>query len=394
MGKSISLEIDGQRVDQWTAATVTRDLKDFCGSFDFTFRDRRRSGQALPYASFGPLLKLKPGPAVVIRIGRLPILKGYIETVEPEIEDGRASVRIAGRDVTGDLIDCAAMLDAAEFRDVSFEEAAARIVRPYGIGVRTEVDTGDPFPRYAIDLAETAFSAIEKGARARQLLVVSDGVGGIVVTRTGKTRAPAPIRQPGNVLAARGVFTHAARHSQTVVRGQAEGAASKRGAARLDTTAEPIDAGSRSSGDGSATERERRGVTATGRATDDEISRYRPIVHLARSKADAKAAQTEADWRSRTARAAAEEFTVTVRGHTVDGAVWTVNQLADCAIAYVDIDRELLISRVAYSEDEQRGATTEITLCSPEAFDAEPVGNRRKNRKAKTGALDGTAEAL
>ncbi len=396
MAKSITLDIDGVRHDQWLSGNVDRDLKDFSGAFSFSFRDPPRSEAALPFATTGPLLKLKPGPSVTIRIGKRVVLKGFIEAVEPDIGDGQASVTISGRDVTGDMIDCAAMADAAEFADVKLEDAAKKIAEPYGITVRSEIDTGDVFSRYSVDLAETAFSAIEKGARARQALILSDGVGGIVITRTGKTKAPAALTQPGNVLRAKGTFTHAGRHSETIVRGQAEGAATKRGAAKLDSTAEPLETGARTDGDGSATTKERKGIVTTGRAKDDEITRHRPIVHLARSKADQKSAQDEADWKSRTARGASEEFTLTVRGHEVDGKLWTVNQLVDVSAAYLDVDRELLISRVSYIED-YAGIATDITVCSPEAFDAEPVGNRRRNRKSKKsakGALDGKAQSL
>lgn len=400
MAKSIVLEIDGRPNDQWLSGSVDRDLKDFAGSFSFTFRDAARSGEALVLATTGPMARLKPGPAVTIRIGRRIVLKGSIEKVEPDLGDLQASVTISGRDVTGDLIDGAAMTDAGEFKDVKLEDAAARIAQPYGISVRSEIDTGEVFPRYSIDLAETAFSAIEKGARSRHALILSDGIGGIVITRTGKTWAPAALVQPGNVLRARGLISHEERFSETIVRGQAEGAATRRGPARLDSTAEPLAADSRPDGDGSASEKERKGIIATGRASDDEIRRYRPIVHLARSKADQTSAQDEADFRMRSARATSEEFSLTVKGHEVAGVLWTVNQLVDVSVAFLDVDRELLISRVSYVED-YSGIATEITVCSPEAFDKEPVAGRRTNRKARTSQkaqpsapLDGTASAL
>jgi len=44
MAKGIKLLIDGTPYDQWVSGEVTRDLKDFSGSFSFTFRDRGRSG--------------------------------------------------------------------------------------------------------------------------------------------------------------------------------------------------------------------------------------------------------------------------------------------------------------------------------------------------------------
>ncbi|MCY1667846.1 hypothetical protein [Rhizobium sp. SL86] len=194
--------------------------------------------------------------------------------------------------MANDLIDCAAMADQAEYANVKLEDAVARIAKPYGLTVRSEIDTGEPFARYSIDLAETAFSAIEKGARSRRALVLSDGIGGIVITQTGKTRAPAALTLPGNVLRSRGTFDYSGRHSDTTVRGQSEGAAASpvvrpastrrqsRSAPRIDRTVTAA-----------PTTRERRGIAATGRAVDDEITPHCPVVHLARSQADGTSTQ-------------------------------------------------------------------------------------------------------
>ncbi|MBD8554923.1 Mu P family protein [Rhizobium sp. CFBP 8762] len=407
--KGITLRIDGVPFDQWESGEVSRDMKDFSGSFSFTFRDGVRSAQTFDYASLGAPFKLRPGHAVDILIDGALVLKGFIEKVSPSIDDGRAEVTVSGRDVTGDLIDSAALTDGpAEFKNVKLEEAVKRVAAPFKIGVRNEIDTGEPFTRYSLDLSETAFSAIEKGARSRHALILSDGVGNIVITRTGKTRAPTPLRLPGNILSSSATFSHENRHSETIVRGQGEKAGKERtGPSALDATAEPLMPTDRKAGDGSATAAERKGTAATGRVKDDKITRHRPIVHLARTKADATGAQDEADWRQRTARADGEEVSVTVKGFGQDGSsgtggrVWRVNELVYVSDAFLDIERDLLVSAVTFSEDES-GRHTQLTLTSPEAFDKEPDGKRRTNAKAKgkaktkkqSGPLDGTAERL
>ncbi|MGN6777566.1 phage baseplate assembly protein [Rhizobium sp.] len=395
----IVLRVNGRNYDQWTSAEVTRDLKDFSGSFNFTLRDPKRSLQTFAFASKGSIFKLRPGPRADVLINGKVVLSGYIEDVNPRIDDRQAEVTISGRDKTGDLIDSAALTDGpSEFKNVRLEEAIKRIAKPFGLTVRNEIDTGEPFGRYSLDLAETAFSAIEKGSRERHALVLSDGVGGIVITRTGAKRAPADLTLPGNVSSSDGRFSHQNRHSKTYVRGQGEKAGKSRsGTVALDTTAAPLAPGDRSKGDGSATAMERKGTTATGIAVDDEITRYRPIVHMARTKADQESAQGEADWRMRTARASSEELTYKVRGFDVNGDLWQVNELTYVSDAFQDIERDMLITRVTCRSDEE-GNFTELAIMSPEAFDNKPVGKRRKNAKRKkngtTGSLDSTAKAL
>ncbi|NLS00176.1 Mu P family protein [Rhizobium sp. P38BS-XIX] len=396
----IVLVIAGTHYDQWTSAEVVRDLKDFSGSFRFALYDPLRSGNTFAYASTGPLISLEPGPAVEILVDGELVLKGHIEDVSVDIDEGHASVEITGRDKTGDLVDSAALTDGpAEFNNVKLEEAIKRIAQPFGLTVRSEVDTGEPFSRYSLDLAETAFSASEKGARSRHALVLSDGVGGIVITRTGAKRAPDDLTLPGNVQSSSRRYSHRGRHSKTHVRGQGERAGQKkRGAANLDVSAEPLSPDDRKPGDGSATEQERKGTVASGVSVDEEITRHRPIVHLARSKADGQACQDEADWRMRNSRTEGEQLTYKVQGFSANGQLWRVNEIAAVDDAYQNISRDMLISRVANRHDE-RGAITELSIVSPESFDKKAVGNRRKNGKGKKskhkgGPLDGSAQAI
>lgn len=393
--------INGVPYLQFTSGEVSRDMKDLSGTFSFTFRDPARSLATFPYASPPPLFRLRPGMTAEIYVDGQLYLVGYVFEVEPNIDDSNAEVVVSGKDKAGDLVDSAAAPDGpGEFKNIKLEDAAKRIADPFGLTVRTEIDTGRPFPRYALDISETGLSAIEKGARQRHALVLSDGVGGIVVTRAGKTRAPAALTLPGNVLGSRATFTHEGRHSETIVRGQQEKAEQRRDsrAAALTPAGAPAAIEDRQPGDGSATERERRGTASIGRAKDSEISRHRSIVHLARSQADEVSAQDEADWRMRTSRAESEEANYRVKGFGVGGRLWRPNELTYVSDAFQGIERDMLVSKVTFTEEEGDRRETELTVASPEAFDKGPTGSKRTNLKGRSkgpkGPLDGTAEAL
>jgi len=392
----IAIILDGVEFREWTSAELSRDIKDLSGNFSITLRDDTRSIAALPFGTAAAGYRTRPGAKAEIYIDGQLYLSGYVDDAEPDIDDEHAEVTISGRDKTGDLVDSSALVDgASEYKNIKLEDAASRIAQPFGLTVRSEIDTGEPFKRYSLDLAETAHSAIEKGARSRHALILSDGVGGILLTRTGKTRAPSDITLPGNARRSRGKFSYKDRHSETIVRGQGEFAGKDRTAEALispgDTPKPPDE---RDGGDGSATDLERKGTAATGRAKDDEIARYRPIVHLARSKAAETSAQDEADWRMRTARGMSEQVTYLVKGHSVDGRIWRVNEITNVSDDFQGVYRDMLISTVTFRET---GDTreTDITVTSPEAFDKEPVGNRRTNKtSSKSKGLDSTAQAL
>lgn len=394
MSRSIVLKVDGKLYDHWTSASVTRDLNDFAGSFQFELRDDQRSLATFDFASVadGPF-GFRPGLKAECLVDGQTVLSGFIENVHPQIDERSCSVSISGKDKAGDLADCtAAPKGPAEYKNVKLEDACKRIAEPFGVKVRSEIDTGEPFPRYGLDLSETGLSAIEKGARQRHALVMSDGTGGVVLTRTGAQKAPGDLTLPGNVKSSSGSFSHKGRYSKTTVRGQAEAAATARDgrAAPLSAGGSPSAPENRQASDGSATERERRGVTAEGEAEDDEITRYRPIVHLARSKAAEADCKDEADWRMRTARGNSEEVSYSVHGYGVAGKLWTVNQMVAVSDAFQMVERDMLISKVTYAESDA-GKITDITVTSPEAFDKGPVKGRRTNRKKASKAARKTA---
>jgi len=382
--RSFRLEVeDGGVFNEWTLAEVTRDLKDFSGAFNFSLRDYSRSVATFNYASPAPVYKLRPGPEVKVFVDDKLELVGFIEKVTPNITADFAEVTISGRDKTGDLIDSAAAPDGpGELVDIKLEDAVKKVAEPFGLKVTNEIDTGNQFTRYPLGISETGLSAIEKGARQRHALVTSDGIGGIKITRTGADAAPADLVLPGNMLGSSATFSDEGRHSEVIVRGQAEKARDGRKGRNAsqkpsDTPKLPAD---RKQTDGSATERERKGATITGRARDPEIKRHRPIVHMAKSQPDDQSADDEADWRMRTARSEAEELTTSVWGYSVKGKPWQVNQMPMVKDSFTGIFRKMVIGRTAKRYDDG-GRTTDLTLNSPEAFDNEPVGNRRTNLK-------------
>lgn len=120
MAKSIKLFLDGVAYDQWTSGEVTRDLKDFSGSFSFTFRDGTASTATLPSTVGKNLPRLRNQMQAKIMIGRRTVLVGHVEQIAYDAGDGNAEVTISGRDKTGDLIDSSALAEGpAELKGVS-----------------------------------------------------------------------------------------------------------------------------------------------------------------------------------------------------------------------------------------------------------------------------------
>lgn len=410
--RRVALQIDGVVLDYFTDVGITRDLAEISASFELSMRDPARSLQAWPYATpdYPFLPPINWGGEAILSIDNESVLIGWVDDVNPVAGDN-PSLSIAGRDKTGDLADCTANpTGPSEYKNLDLLEIAKRLCKPFGISVSADVDVGEPFKRFTIDKSETVLSALEKGARQRAVLIVSDGIGGLLLTRSGQTRAPGNLILPGNIISSSGKYSMRERYSDYYVKGQAERAGGKRQAEpALDVTAQPLGdngmaraAPRRSKPDAGF---EKAGVTIQGHARDEEITRYRPLVSQAKTQCTAVSAQTQAEWMARVAEGKGTQFSALVKDWRIEGGLWRPNELALVDDAYQDVNRDLLISGVEYRYGEG-GEETGLRLVGPEAFDLIPMADRKKNKKRKgggkgkgkgkksSGPLDGTAQGL
>lgn len=402
--RRVALIVEGRRYDAWTQVTIIRDLGEIAGSFDLDLDDLGRSSSALPAGLHGGGLPFAKFQAVTLQLDGETVLVGWIDTVAPSIGGGTLGVRVGGRDRTGQLVDCAAApFGPVEYRSIKLEALAAKLCEPFGVTVRAEVDTGDPIAKVSIDSGETVMSCLEKYARKRAVLLVSDGVGGLILTRSGKGRAPGDIRCPGNVVSSQGQFDGREQFSPVVVKGQAEHGAGKRAMkAPLDAEAVPLDAAPAPAADGDApTGVESRATSIMGIAWDDTVPLWRPAVKTPRAKGSLKDADTEAKWWVSTARGKAESCGYTLADWRENGVLWRPNEMTMVADAYQLLEKDLLVAGVNYTYGAD-GTRAELRVCGREAYDRLPEGDDEGGGSGKSGKgktrkstdLDGTAEAL
>lgn len=392
----VTLEVADLVFGPWTNVEVVRDLTEISGSFSLTYYDEVRADRAIRAglrrwrAQAPALVQLVPGQKARVKIDGELVLVGWIDDVELEDAPDRLGAIVRGRDVTGDLVDCAATVDGpAEFKKITLLELCRRICAPFGIPVKSDIGDGRTFEKFSIDVAETAMSAMEKATRQAAVLLTSDGIGNLVLTKSGTGRAPEPLRRGHNVHEARTQFSHRQRFSVYIYKSQQSGSG---GTPALDHTA-PVMQGQLNPAPpapGAAAAQ----VVRTGRATDPEVTRYRPRVRLVRTESAGASAQEQADWLMRVARGQSEGLTYTVpdwRGGAGSivrnpsdrrggGRLWRPNELVAVVDPYAGIDRDMLIAGITWRYDE-RGTRTEIRVVGPEAFDRIQEDARRQRRQ-------------
>jgi prophage tail gpP-like protein len=369
----VVLKVNGQAFSAWTGMTITRDLGDITGKFSLQYYDAGRAVAAMPGVPHAapvpsPILRRQ---ACTVALDSETVITGWIDGMEGEWTDTSLQTSVTGRDKTGDLADCAAApTGPAEWRGVTLLQVAQQICAPFGIAVRAETDMGAPFARLALNPHETALSLLEKAARQRAVLVVSDGIGGLLLTTGGRTRAPADIRVGANAQRVKFHFDDARRFSDYYVKGQTERAAGARAGKGPPLGHDAVPVPTFSPLPASAKAVEAGGIQMTGHAVDKEVTRWRPSVVMTRTQSGASTCQQQAEWKARVARGLSTGLTYTVldwragAGH----ALWKPNTVARVFDPWAGIDDDMLIRGVCYRITD-KGILTDLSIVGVTAFD-------------------------
>jgi prophage tail gpP-like protein len=392
----VTLKVGGYAFTNFTKVSIERDLKNISGRFELNVMDQARLAMALPIqiGDRPPLpVVLKAGQAAELAIDGEAVLIGWIGKPSGSWKADKISMGIAGRDKTGDLVECAALPNGpAEFRGVDLLHVAQVVCAPFGITVRADVDIGAPFVRLSLHKHETALAFLEKAARQRAILLVSDGVGGLLLTRGGSSRAPDDLVVGGNVQEAQFEDDWDERFSDYFVVGQTDQTAQRAGVpVALDSTVVPLtDAPTPATAPGPASAKETSSILMTGHAIDPEITRWRPTVRQTRSQSGMSSVQEQAEWMLRVARGQAEKIRYTVLDWRAgpDNALWRPNQVAYVYDPFAERAKDMLIAGVTYLFDAE-GERTELRVVGVTAYDRINEADRQRGKKPKTGAASG-----
>lgn len=329
----VELKVKGGVFSGWEGMEIKTGIEQVAGTFKLDITERW-PGQDTP-------TPIMPGFACEVLLDGATVITGFVDSSNLNYDENSHSISIEGRDKTGDLVDCCAVHKSGQWKNRSLDKIAADICAPFGIKVIKQADVGTPFPSFNIQEGERAFEALDRMARMRAVLLVSDGLGNLIITRAGSQRIATELVEGVNIKRAKGKFDWKERFSHYVVKGQHRG-----------TDGEPADAA--------------RGPT--GKTDDAVIDRYRPMIVLAEDQGHIASLQQRAEWERNVRIGRANRATITVQGWKHAGGLWRPNTLVRLRSPMLYADIDLLIAQVAYKLD-SNGTTTELELCRPEAFD-------------------------
>ncbi|WP_341893889.1 phage baseplate assembly protein [Ferrovibrio terrae] len=346
------LIVGGKAYSGWKDVTGIRQIDAIAGGFELELSERW-DGQAVRWP-------IDPGDQCELRLAGETVVVGNVDSAQRQIDKQSHRVTIKGRDKTGDLVDCSAIHTPDEFSGLDALSLAKTLAQPFGISVSADIPVGAPFNPFKLQPGESSFEAIERACRMRALLPMSDGRGGMVLTRAGSGRAASAIVEGGNLLSGSAENDWSQRYSSYTVKAQSTSALAE----------DPDDT-----------------AGIEGSSGDRGVNRHRPLLIVAEGIADTAAARERAQWEAGVRAGRSVTVTTLVQGwRQADGALWPLNSLCPVKIPSLDINDTLLITALRFTFGAQ-GSRTEISMTRPDAFRLIPeIPKGKKN----TGLPEGT----
>lgn len=333
---SCELKVGGMIYGGWLMLRIERGIEQMAGNFELSITEKW-PGQA-------ERRPIRNGKPCQVLIDGTPVITGYVDDRDPSYDKASHTLSIKGRDKTEDLVDCSAIYKGGQWaKGTKLSKIANDLCTPFGIKVISQTDFGAIPQGVSIQDGETVFECLERAARMKAVLLMSDGLGNLLITRASNKRTETALIEGENILKASGSFSWKDRHSKYIVHAQAADHANNWEA---ETHTSP-----------------------SGSATDEVIDRYRPLIVLAEDQGNGITLKQRAEWERNVRIGRGKRATITVAGWKHSAGLWEPNTLVPVTSPSLDVDADLLIAHVSYILDDENGEVCELEVCMPQAFD-------------------------
>lgn len=342
---TLAIQLNGQNLVNYTQASVIRNFESISGSFAFVSTVRKDN-----------LSPIKVGDSVKITVDNTPVITGFIEGLTVNYGPGSHQVTYIGRDLLADLIDSTVGVTKEYTGAVSLVDVIKDVLSGIGLSsiqVINQVDDLTPFDKFDItsaDVGQKAFDFLESYVRKKQVFLITDGLGNIVITRASSELFPAKLQniagaEDNNIKSASFDLDFSKRYNQYLIQSQLN----------------PFGLGSGTSPEDIANQS---GTTAI----DSFIRTTRRLELNAEESSDDATAGQRATWEANIRRARSLSYTATVQGHSAGGTIWTINNLLEVNDSFADIQAQLFVKSVRFDESITEGTRTVINMTYKDAY--------------------------
>lgn len=348
---TIKLEVNGRQYSQFNNASINSRLDALSSAFGIEVTSN--SEMSLPFTGGEPCRIFVDGELV---------LTGSIEVVSIDFSARRHTIKIEGRDKTGDLLDSTlGPISSLSGNGLTLKKLIETIVSELGVDVEV-IDNVNPEPFNAAEdigspqPGDNAFEFIEKFTRKRQVLISNNSEGNIVISKSEGTNTNSVLRNvrgsnENNIMSASVSYDTTGRFnvykftsSLNLISLNFAGLVSAKDT--VDQTSEPV--------------------------TDRAVRKGRQMVLISELSASKEQNNDRAEWEKKIRQARGRVYSVVVDGfRNQDGNLWANNTLVTVNDDFADINSQMLINSVGFSFDLAGGSQTTLTLVEPDAYTIE-----------------------
>lgn len=310
MSARVELRVQAVRFGGWTSVEVTRSIETACSTF--SLEAIRQSSE--------PTVPIPKDADCEILIDGQKVLSGVVGKLTSTRSGDSSRLSVSGRSKTREIVDCSAD-HPGRWVSRTVAQIATELCQPYGITVVDEARDATPIGRFALQSPEeTVYSAVERAARVRSLLLTDDAEGRLVLTRAGSTRG-GTIERGKNILSSTVTADSEGLFSEIRCKGSRVG--------------DDTDFGE--------------SVFSDASASDDGPRHRRVLVVSAEGRADQAACLARARWEIASRYGKSITLTYEVPGWTQDsGALWQPNTLVRVIDPEEYVDGTFLLVSVSY----------------------------------------------
>lgn len=361
---SFQIRVNGINFKRWKSASVQRSIDSNCGAFRFS------NSTTAPLADY----PVKTGDFVEIIINGTRKVAGFVDEITGTQDENSHTIEVSGRDTIADLID-SSVPDAAKVTKgpISLKSLIEGAISALGAAINvtsnvTGLASFETEDLQAASAGETCMAYLVSFARKRQVYLVPDGAGGLIIYRPDKSnKASSPLlhKQGGrnnNVLTYS--FTQSQQHRFNEYKCRSQD----------------------NFGFSAIAEYFGEGTNRKSSANDSQIRASRYIEFMAEETMTDKTCAERAAEESNIRRANGINYTVSIPGATqANGTIWDFGQFVTVDDDYAGIKGTYLIKSVEYAIDTTAGTRTQLTLVAPDAYQVTAEPTKEDKRTAKTG---------
>lgn len=345
----VSIVTNGKDISGWNGVRINRSIAELADTFELDFSDSWID-------QFPEIYVDLPSE---IRVDDKTILTGFIDDILPELESDSAVFKLTGRSKTGDLIDCNRIDPPYTWKNINLNRIAKTICDPFGINVIFEsASTGENFVEASIDHNETLFDFLDKLAKQRKLLMLTNTSGNLVFTTAGKERSHDSLIQGENIPKMQASFSFKNRFSHYRIKGQEKTVPSQ---------------SSWSS----------KSIAIYADAKDEQVKRYRPKMITASTQIKTNIARDQIAWEAQIRAGRSTRFSINLPTWTQsNGDLWRENLVVYVKAPLFRIDGDYLIESIDYALEESSLYAT-LNFVDKNTYASNPKETIEKPNKKK-----------